>query len=160
MFSVVLARLQTWRAIIFSRVCLSVCVCLWPAILPFSKITDAKNDGPEFWNSNSVIFDFCLLCIVKKIRLDSNKTDGGDRFWTLPLWRFRQWHCCSSTTLGGIFWLNRRRAAIEAWGRSELGAQSGRQNQPACLFVCHCVFVCKITSKLLNTKRTTIKLGS
>jgi len=34
----VLARLQTWRAIIFSRVCLSVClcVCLWPALLPFN----------------------------------------------------------------------------------------------------------------------------
>jgi len=35
----------------------------------------------------------------------------------------------------------RRRAAIEAWGipdcgRSELGAQSGRKNQPACLSVC------------------------
>ena len=35
----------------------------------------------------------------------------------------------------------RRRAAIEArgipnWGRSELGAQSGRKNQPACLCVC------------------------
>jgi len=35
-----LARLQTWRALIFSRVCLSVCVsvsvCLWPALLPFN----------------------------------------------------------------------------------------------------------------------------
>ena len=33
-----LVRLQTWRAIIFSRVCLSVCLslCLWPALLPFS----------------------------------------------------------------------------------------------------------------------------
>jgi len=26
----------------------------------------------------------------------------------------------------------RRRAAIEAWGHSELGAQSGHKNQPAC----------------------------
>jgi len=26
----------------------------------------------------------------------------------------------------------RRRAAIEAWGRSELGAESGLKNQPAC----------------------------
>jgi len=39
----------------------------------------------------------------------------------------------------------RRRAAIEArgipnWGRSELGAQSGRKNQPACLFVCFCMY--------------------
>jgi len=29
-----LAQLQTWRAITFSRVCLSV--CLWPALLPFN----------------------------------------------------------------------------------------------------------------------------
>ena len=36
----------------------------------------------------------------------------------------------------------RRRAAIEAWGipnwgHSELGAQSGRKNQPACFNCCH-----------------------
>jgi len=33
-----MSRLQTWRAIIFSRVCLSVCVsvCLWLALLPFN----------------------------------------------------------------------------------------------------------------------------
>jgi len=30
----------------------------------------------------------------------------------------------------------RRRSAIEARGRSELRAQSGRKNQPACLCVC------------------------
>jgi len=30
----------------------------------------------------------------------------------------------------------RRRAAIEAWGRSELGAQSGYKNQPACCCIC------------------------
>jgi len=29
-----LARLRTWRALIFSRVCVSV--CLWPAFLPFN----------------------------------------------------------------------------------------------------------------------------
>jgi len=29
----------------------------------------------------------------------------------------------------------RHRAAIEAWGHSKLGAQSGRKNQPACLSV-------------------------
>jgi len=33
-FGAMLARLQTWRALIFSRVCLSV--CLWPALLPFN----------------------------------------------------------------------------------------------------------------------------
>jgi len=32
----------------------------------------------------------CLLCIVKKSRLDLNKTDG-DTFWSLPLWRFQRW---------------------------------------------------------------------
>jgi len=34
----------------------------------------------------------------------------------------------------------RRRAAIKLipnWGHSELGAQSGRKNQPACPSVCH-----------------------
>jgi len=30
----------------------------------------------------------------------------------------------------------RRRAAIEARGHSELGAQSGRKNQPACAMNC------------------------
>jgi len=29
----------------------------------------------------------------------------------------------------------RRRAAMEARGRSELGAQSGRKNQPACFLI-------------------------
>jgi len=31
-------------------------------------------------------------------------------------------------------------ATIRNWGRSELGAQSGRKNPPACL--CLCVFLC------------------
>ena len=37
-WSNILARLQTWRVIFFSRVCLSLCpsVCLWPALLPFT----------------------------------------------------------------------------------------------------------------------------
>ena len=68
----------------------------------------------------------CLLCIVKKFWLYSNKTDGGDRFWSLPLWQFRQSHYCRSTTLGRIFWLNRRRGGVQQsklggipnWGRS------------------------------------------
>jgi len=42
----------------------------------------------------------------------------------------------------------RRRAAIEArgipnWGRSELGAQSGRKNQPDCLSACHTPVLCQ-----------------
>ena len=75
----------------------------------FSKITEFEfqNSGPSFFAPVS--------CIVKKIRLDSHKTDRGDRFWTLPLWQFRQWHCCSRTTLVRIFWLNRRRGCVERW---------------------------------------------
>ena len=38
-----LARLQTWRALIFSQVCLSVCVCLWPALIPFSVNRFSRN---------------------------------------------------------------------------------------------------------------------
>jgi len=104
----------------------------------FSKITkfEFQSSGPSFC--------VCLLCIVKKIVLDSNKSDVGDRFWSLPLWLFRQWHCCSSTTLDGIFWMNWRRSGLQRsklgsipnWGRSEMGTQSGRKNQPACLSVC------------------------
>jgi len=40
-------------------------------------------------------------------------------------WRFRQWHGCSSTMVDGIIVIEPaawRRAAIEAWGHSELGA--------------------------------------
>jgi len=48
-------------------------------------------------------------------------------------------------TLGGIFWLNRRRGSVQRsklgripnWGHSELWAQLGHENQPACV----CVFV-------------------
>ena len=61
----------------------------------------------------------------------------------MPLWPFRQWHCCSSTTLAGgaASYCDRssgafRTAGIRNWGRSELGAQSGRKNPPACLCVC------------------------
>jgi len=188
-----LARLQTWRAIIFSRVCLSVClyvcvsvcvcvcVCvsdrhfyvpfngdrfwrnlvtrtlLWSSLAATIMVEIGRRGGPrdaflkisknsqKSQNSNFKILvhhflRLCLLCIVKNIRLDSNKTDGGDRFWSLPLWRFRQWHCCSSMMLGGIFWLNWRHGSVQRsklggfgtgvvrnWGRSELRAQSGRK---------------------------------
>jgi len=141
--SCLLARLQTWRAIIFSRVCLWVrlSVCLWSVLLPFNVNRFWRNlvTRTLLWSSlaatimvqigcrgtvqhlfenlkkfsknhririskfSSIIFlCLCLLCIVKKFRLDSNKTDGGDTFWSLSLWWFRQWHCCSSTMLAGI----------------------------------------------------------
>ena len=59
----------------------------------------------------------------------------------------------------------RRRAAIEARGHSELGAQSGRKNQPVCTvlllhqkaytfatfeYVLHCILLCIYTSVLCN----------
>jgi len=54
-----LARLQTWRALIFSRVCLSVClcvcvcVCVWPALLPFNLDRFCWNlvTGTLLWSS-------------------------------------------------------------------------------------------------------------
>ena len=54
-----LARLQTWKALIFSRVCLSVCmsvclsVCLWPARLPFGVNWFWRNliTRTLFWSS-------------------------------------------------------------------------------------------------------------
>jgi len=50
----------------------------------------------------------------------------------------------------------RRHPAIEARGHSELGAQSGRKNQPACLFVN--VFVCPHDNSRM-TKHRSMKLG-
>jgi len=41
----------------------------------------------------------------------------------------------------------RQRAVIEAWGHSELGAQSGRKNQPAC-------FTYFVTAALLTPSST------
>ena len=182
-----MARLQTWRALIFSRVCLSVClcVCLLPALLPFNvdrfwwnlvtrtllwsslaatimvQICRRVARATLFWkfqkkiqksqNSNLKILvhhflRLCLLCIVKKFGLDSNKIDGGDRFWSLPLWRFRQWHCYSSTTLGGIFWLSRSKlGGIPNWGRN----RAVKTNRHVCL--CVCLFV---REDIFGTTRT------
>jgi len=107
----------------------------------FQKFSKSQNSN--FKILVHLFLHLCLLCTVKKFGLYSNKTDGGDRFWSLPPWRFRQWHCCSSTTLNGIFWFNHRRGGVQQsqlggvlkWGRSELGVQSGRKNQPACSFL-------------------------
>ena len=107
--------------------------------MKISKITkfEFQNSGPSFFASV-----FPVYC-KKKFGLDLNKTDGRDRFWSLPLWRFQQWHCCSSTTLNGIFWLNWRRGGVQRlklggipnWGHSELGEQLGCNNQPACRII-------------------------
>ena len=166
-------------------VSLSVCVCVWPALLPFNVNQFWRNlitrtllwsslavtmvqigrrgtarhlfenfkNSQKSQNSNFKILvhrflRLCLLFIVKKFWLDSNKTDWGDTFWSLPLWRFWQWHWCSSTTLGGIFWLNRRCGSVQQsqlggilkWGHSELGERNRAvTNQPACLAVCLCI---------------------
>jgi len=109
---------------------------------------DLKN-SQKSQNSNFKILVHHFFASVspvycKKNRLDLNKIDGGHRFWSLPLWRFRQWHCCSSKTLGGIFWLNRRHGGVQRsklgdipnWEHLELGAQSSCKNQPAWLTVC------------------------
>jgi len=72
----------------FSLLLLAVCtsVCHMPAFnirtesyKKFSKITEFKfqNSGPSFLRLSPV---YCKIT-----RLDSNKTDGGDIFWSLPL---------------------------------------------------------------------------
>jgi len=98
--------------------------------------------GPSFLR-------LCLLCTVKKFRLDSNKTDGGDTFWNFRPYgdsgngiaaaaRRSPGYCnwtggaasCCDRSLGAF-----RTAGIQNWGRSELGAQLGRKNPPACFSV-------------------------
>ena len=98
-----------------------------------------------------LVHDFlrlCLLCIVKIFWLDSNKTHEGDTFWNLPHgnsgnciaaaaqrspgycnWTGGAASCCDRSS--GAF----RTAGIRNWRRSELGAQSGRKNPPACMTV-------------------------
>jgi len=128
--SCLLARLQTWRAIIFSRVCLWVC-----------------------------------LCVFVKSLLDSNKTDGGDTFWSLP---FRQPPADCSVQRSGR-WQQRctdpemlrphhsadsdHRSAN--WGHSDLGAPSGPENQLACRSVCLSVCLRRwfIVAKRLDRSR-------
>ena len=41
----------------------------------------------------------------------------------------------------------RQRAAIEAWGHSELGAQLGRKNQPAWFLVCCAIRAMRCTDQ-------------
>jgi len=92
----------------------------------------------EFQNSGtSFFFRLCLLCIVKKFNSIRTKlTDEID------------FEVCSYGDSGNgtaaaarrsaeylIEPAARRRAAIEARGHSELGAQSGRKKQPACASV-------------------------
>ena len=75
------------------------------------------------------------MCTVKKIGLDSNKTDGGDRFlkfapMAIPAMALLQQHDDRRDIL--IEPAARRRAAIEARGIRNWGRNRAVKNQPAC----------------------------
>ena len=86
----------------------------------FSKITEF-----DFKILVHLFLRLCLLCIVKKFRLDSNKTDGRRYIlkfapMAIPAIALLQQHdACQDIVIEPVAW---RRAAIEAWGHSELGA--------------------------------------
>jgi len=185
-----LARLQTWRAIIFSRVCLSV--CLWPALLPFNvdrfwwnlvtrtilwtslaatimvhigrrgtarrllKISKkfSKTTKFEFQNSGPSFLRLYLLCIVKKFDSIPTKLTEEIHFEVCHSGNVPPIVSCIGST-GGVAACSdsrRQRCADPEmlrphhssdsdhrsanWRHSELGAQSGRKNQPACISYC------------------------
>ena len=119
---------------------------LWKFI-KFSKITEFQNSLSSFFASVSPVY-------CKKIWLDSNKTDGGDRFWNMPLrqppadqmvctrWKRSAAPVCSSSRRAAPACSNRSSAGIPNCGHSErcwhseLEAQLGRKNQPAFLWMC------------------------
>ena len=85
-----LAQLQTWRAITFSRVCLSV--CLWPALLPFNVNRFWRNlvTRTLLWSSLAATIMVqvgrrgtarCLLRIYKKIL--KNHRIQISKFWSI-----------------------------------------------------------------------------
>ena len=143
-----LARLQTWRAIIFSRVCLWVClsVCLCVSGRHFEGPRDAflkiSKNSQKSQNSNFEILvhyflRLCLVCIVKKIStpFEQNWRRRYIKFapMAIPAMALLQQHdarryiviepasCCDRSSGG-----------IPNCGHSELGAQSGHKNPPAC----------------------------
>ena len=81
---------KTWRAIIVSRVCLwvclsvclSVCLCMCLCVSDRHFYPSTLTDFDETWSPGPY---------SDLVWLDSNKTDGGDTFWSLPLRRFRQY---------------------------------------------------------------------
>ena len=95
----------------------------------FSKLTEF-----EFHNSGPSFLRLCLLCIVKKF--DSIRTKLTEQIYfeispmAIPAMTLLQQHDARRDIL--IEPAARWRAAIEARGHLELGAQSGRKNQPAC----------------------------
>ena len=123
--------------------------------MPFWKFKKiCKNHNSNFKILAHHFLRLCLLCIVKKIWLDSNKTDRGDRFWNMPLrqppadqmvctrWKRSAAPACSSSRRAAPACSNRSSAGIPNCGHSErcwhseLGAQLGRKNQPAFLWMC------------------------
>ena len=154
------------KCIVVTRVCVCVCmcvsVCLWPALLPFNVdrfwwnlvtrtmlwsslaatimdqigrrgtarrlFENLKKNSQKSQNSNFriMVHHFLRLCLLdlycKKIWLDSNKTDGGA--------------AAVDDRRADPEMLRPHHSADPNWGHSELGAQSGHKNQPACLCVC------------------------
>jgi len=92
----------------------------------FSKVTEF-----EFQNSGPSFLRLCLLCIVKKFHSIQTKLKFAPM--AIPAMALLQQHDARRDIL--IEPAARQRAAIEARGHSELGAQSDHKNQPACLSV-------------------------
>ena len=100
----------------------------------------------KFW---SIIFCVCVFCVLEK---NSTRFEQNSRRryilkfapMAIPAMALLQQHDARR-----IFQLNRGRgvvlrsklAGIRNWGRSELGAQSGRKNPPACFFYCRVCYV-------------------
>ena len=211
MYSVcLLALLQTWRAIIFSRVCLSVCVPLTGTSIPFSVNRCWWNlvTRTLFWSSlaATIMVQIGRRGTVRRIfenfkKFFKNHIIQISKFWSivfLRLWllcivkkltRFEQFtklteeihfEVCHSGNLppivacrgstgsvaGGVHRQSTtdvqiqkccvhiiqrfRTGRIWNWGRSELGAQSGRKNQPPCaIYISNCLNVWQIVLMLL-----------
>jgi len=101
-----------------------------------SQNTNFKILVHHFWR-------LCLLCIVKKFDSIGTKLTEEIDFevfpMAIPAMALLQQHDARRDIL--IEPAARRRAVIEArvirnWGRSELRAQSGCKNQPACCLAC------------------------
>jgi len=138
----------------------------------FKKITEFgfQNSGPSFLRQ-------CLLCIVKKIRLDSNKTDEGDRFWSFPYSDSGNGTAAAARRSAGYSDWSGGAAACSDWssGAFRTGGiqngevQSGHKNQPACVycllllnFFAHCItlFGFQVARTSINTCITWVSSSS
>jgi len=134
------------------------CVRWGPSFLFHSKGT-ASPLSASFWPTAlaRILTDpqkYCQLCSVRRaavvaVLLDNCHPSTVDYINVELI--VRQWHCCSSTTLGRIFWLKQRPAAIEARGHSELGRNEAvTTNRLVWLYVCD-VCCCDTTPKAIIT---------